>query len=51
VALAALAVALAAGILWWGHPGSGGSPSVAADRNLLGDAAAPVLIEEWGDFQ
>lgn len=57
IPLALALVAIVAGYVWWqrlpvGAPEAPGSAPVAlaADRHAKGSAAAPVVIEEWGDF-
>ncbi len=52
VAIVALAVAVVAGLIWLGE--SRPQPAqvaVATTGNIKGDPAAPVTVEEWGDFQ
>lgn len=52
VAMVAVAVAVVAGLIWLGE--SRPQPTqiaVATTGNIKGDPAAPVTVEEWGDFQ
>lgn len=49
IVLAALA---AAALIWLGRPSEPSRvASVPTSANVLGSPAAPVTIEEWGDFQ
>lgn len=50
--VAALAVVAVAGLVWLGQmqPESTAA-SVPSKGNVKGDPAAPVEVEEWGDFQ
>ncbi len=52
VAVTVLAVAAVGGLIWFGQ-GDPERPRVAVPTsgNVMGLAAAPVEVEEWGDFQ
>jgi hypothetical protein len=50
----ALAVLAAAALILLGQSGQGGGErpaSLPSSGNVLGDPNAPVMVDEWGDFQ